>query len=258
MRSIHALWSRIVLPAALLALPSGCSSPRLVVPAPGAGEYASLSPAAVHAVTPQALVVVGSLERTDGTPEGLILSSETSGRTWRRLGSEVHDLRRVVFQTVYFSDRLRGWAGGVRVDPAGSTRAIVFRTEDGGNHWREVPLLLDPELIVTLVHSLAFSSDTEGTVTAMVTLPGGERKETRFGTTDAGRTWNVLQFRDSVALRATDESVSMLDDIQGFRIRTTDLPGVTSVDATASGGRDWMPIAELSARNLDTYYGQGR
>jgi photosystem II stability/assembly factor-like uncharacterized protein len=217
-----------------------------------------LSATAVHGVTAQVAIVVGSLLRNDGIPEGLILATETTGRTWRRLATEAHDLNRVTFQAVYFGDRLRGWVAGIRVDSQGLTRAVIFRTEDGGNHWREGTLLGDQELLVSSVHSLQFSTDRDGMVTVMVATPAGERAETTYATEDAGRTWNVSSFRESVALRVSDGSTSMVDDTQGFRVRPSDLPGVTRVEGTASGGRDWMPLCELSVRDLDTYYGLGR
>jgi hypothetical protein len=95
-------------------------------------------------------------------------------------------------------------------------------------------------------------------VTVMVATPSGERAETTYVTEDAGRTWNVSSFRESVALRVSDGSSSMVDDTQGFRVRPSNLPGVTQFEGTASGGRDWMPLCELSVRDLDTYYGLGR
>jgi photosystem II stability/assembly factor-like uncharacterized protein len=228
------------------------------VPTRTADEYSGLVATAIHGVSPDVAFVVGNLVRTDGVPEGLILGTETRGRTWRRMATEVHDLARVNFQTVFFGDRLRGWVGGVRVDAVGNTKAVVFRTQDGGNHWREAALLGDEGLLVSAVHSLRFTSDSEGTITVMVIADTGERSETTYITQDAGRSWSVNQYRASVALRATDESTSMVDESHGFRVRPGDLPGVTVLHGTASGGRDWMPICDLTVRNLDTYFGQGR
>ena len=235
-----------------------CSTPPLVAPAPDSTEYSSLEGRAVHAISPHAMVVVGNLYRQDGTPEGMILSTETDGRTWRRYASEVHDLRNLVFQTVHYTDRLRGWVGGVRTDADGQTRAVVFRTSDGGNHWREVPLLIGNEMALESLHSLNFTSDTDGSIVALGRDTDGALKETEFSTTDAGRSWLVSRYREGVAVSVESETTSMVDEQRGFRVRPSQLSGVAVVEATASSGLDWMPVCDLTVRNLDTYYGLGR
>lgn len=234
----------------------GCGhGDRLEVPSPGEENYTSLDPVAIHAVSTRELIVTGSLTRKDGTPEGLILSTSDAGKTWRRLGVEVHDLRRVTFQDVFYADRLRGWVGGVRVDVQGRARPTVFRTEDGGNRWRETALVQDPEAVVSEVHSLAFVSDTDGTVGVTMKDPKtGATRETLFITDDGGRSWTASQYREKPRLPFHDQTTTMVDERRGFRLARSRYPGVTNVEATISQGQDWMPVAELSLGALSTYY----
>ncbi len=239
----------------VLTLAACGSGPPLEIPTPGEEVYTSLEPLAIHAVSVEEFVITGSLTRTDGTPEGLILSTHTGGRTWRRLAVEVHDLARTTFQTVYFADRLRGWVGGVRVDSQGRARSVLFRTEDAGNHWSEVGLVQDPEATVSEVHSLDFTSDSVGSVSVTLHDPTtSETRETTFATGDGGRSWVVAAYREKATLPFRDQTSSMVDRERGFRLRKSRYPGVTLVEATISEGRDWMPVSELSIGALATYY----
>lgn len=244
--------------AALLAIGflGGCGSgPHLEVPTPGDEHYTALRPLALHAVTAKHVVVIGNIERNDGTPEGLILQSESGGATWHRRAVEVHDLGRVSFQSVYFGDRVRGWVAGIRVDTEGRTRPIIFRTEDGGNHWRETFLPQDPELVATEVHNLLFTSDRDGAVGVSFTDPSsGQEKESFFVTQDAGRSWVVSTWRQDPKQPVYDQTQSFVDPKLGFRLTRTDYPGITIVETTGSGGQDWMPVCELSLSLLSTYY----
>ncbi|MEE2713926.1 MAG: hypothetical protein VX913_14240 [Planctomycetota bacterium] len=242
----------IILALTLAACGSG---PKLEIPTPGEHRYTSLEPLAIHAVSVEEFIITGSLTRTDGTPEGLILTTHTGGRTWRRLAAEVHDLKRTTFQAVFFSDRLRGWVGGVRVDAQGRARPVVFRTDDAGNHWSAVTLIQDPEAMVSEVHSLAFTSDRQGSVTVTLRDPATrETRETTFMTDDAGRSWTVGAYREKPTVPFRDQTSSMVDRERGFRLRKSQYPGVTLVEATISEGRDWMPVSELSIGALATYY----
>lgn len=231
------------------------TGPKLELPSPGPEHYSSLNPVAIHAVSHREMVVTGTLTRNDGVPEGLILTSQTGGLKWHRCAVEVHDLKHLNFQTLFFSDRLRGWVGGLRVDGRGRTRPVIFLTEDAGNHWREVPLLQDPEVTVTAIHSLAFTSDSEGSVACTLRDPdSGETRGTTYATLDGGLTWVVESFREPPSVPFQAQTRSMVDQQSGFRLRRSPYPGVTFVEATASEGRDWMPVSELSVSGLATYY----
>ena len=234
---------------------AGCGGTHLEVPTPTRELYSSLDPVAIHALSTFELYVVGSVTLNDGNPEGLILASETGGRTWRRLAVEVHDLGRTTFQTVHFADRLRGWVGGLRVDDRGRTRGVVFRTEDGGNHWRETMLVQDPNVLISQIHSIAFVSDLEGAVVLSILAPGAkEPRQTAYVTRDAGRTWSVASYREVAKVPFVDHSRSMLDVKRGFRLRKSKFPGIHVIESTVSEGKDWMPISEISVAALNTYY----
>jgi len=246
--------------AALLlaaALPGCGSGPHLEVPTPPSSQYASLRPLAIHAVSPQVVFVCGNLLLEDGTPEGLVLRSEDGGRRWARTAFEVRDLRRVTCQTVFFTDRLRGWVGAIRVTDEGVTRPIVLVTTDGGNHWRERVLPMAPSMIVTEIHSLSFDSEEVGTVVVQTADPETFKlTETWYGTSDGGRNWEVLddRFRVAPAPRVATSTAAMVDKKRGFRLRPGADGGVTYVETTASGGKDWLPVHEMSLAALDTYY----
>lgn len=245
----------LVLVAATLV---GCGSgPHLVVPTPRAADYASLEPFAVHAVSQNEVFAVGVARRNDDTPEGLILGSTDGGRNWRRLAYAHHDLGRVVFSSVWFNDRLRGWVGGVRTHSDGRTVPVVFATSDGGNRWREVELLQDSRALTTGVHGLNFTDDREGSVQVELVDPAsGGVHTTVFRSVDAGRTWIAATWRGPLAVPA-DPTKSWVgaDQTVGSRLTPTGLPGVTAVQKTASSGRDWVEMSVLEAGQMDSWWG---
>lgn len=229
----------------------------LAVPTPSPERYTSLRALALHAVSEQEVFVCGDLLLPDGAPEGLILRSEDGGRSWTRAGFEAHDLRNVTFHCVFFGDRLRGWLGGIRVTPEGRTEPFVFRTQDGGNHWRAHVLPIDAGELVTEVHSVNFTGDETGTVVVQSADPVNFKiTETWFGSSDAGFTWEVLddRFRSPPLPRLEAPNTIMVNKKQGFRLTPGNFPGSTFVEITASGGRDWLPVHELKLGNLPSYY----
>jgi photosystem II stability/assembly factor-like uncharacterized protein len=215
-------------------------------------------PGAITSLSPSDAVVAGSLLRHDGVREGLLLVTRSQGKAWKRVASEVHDLRGVTFQTIHFNDRLRGWVGGIHEDANGATEAFVFRTEDGGNHWRRDTLVMDPTVRKTLVHSLVLADENNGLVRVRFDTAEGERENT-FLTNDGGRTWQVAEdgFRIAPAppIRDPRVSFSSLAKREGWRLVSTELPGVTVVEQTANGGQTWMPVQELSVGAMASYYG---
>jgi len=209
--------------ALLILTLTGCKQfgTHLEVPTPAPDRYTSLRILALHPVSIQEAFICGNLLLPDGSPEGLIMRSEDGGKSWTRMGFEVHDLTRVSFQTIYYTDRLRGWVGGIRITPDGRTLPFVFRTEDGGNHWREHPLLMDQSNLVTEIHSLSFTADETGTVIVQSTDPETFKlTETWYGTTDGGETWEVLdeKFRTDPLPRLEEPSLVMVDKKHGFRL----------------------------------------
>ncbi len=229
-------------------------SPELAVPRTPAATYSELRPLAIETIGPSHLVVVGHAVRLDGLPEGVILRSEDGGQTFRRQADEVHDLLRVGFQSVSATDRLRVWAGGTRTTDTGSSRAIVFITSDGGNHWRESALPQDPALSALEVQRLTHSNDIAAeAVVRSLDLATQTEVSSTFVTEDGGRSWSAGTFRDPASDPNVDRTASFIDADRGFRLAETAHPGHTFLEVTASGGRDWMPIAELLVTMMDTY-----
>jgi photosystem II stability/assembly factor-like uncharacterized protein len=244
---------------ALAVLLIGCkgSGTHLVVPTPPASRYVALNANAIHALSPNDLWLAGELTTTSGAPEGLILWSNDAGKRWRRAGSEIHELTNVAFTAIYFTDRIRGWIGGRRVTPEGVNRAVVFRTVDGGNHWTELALPAADDVVIDDVHSIAFKSDTEGEiVVAYRDRKTSEVTESVYNTLDGGRVWMVASLAQPPKAKASDRTVSYFNPTKtnGFRLRRSDRPGVTIVESTASAGKDWMPVSELSISYIPSFY----
>jgi photosystem II stability/assembly factor-like uncharacterized protein len=244
---------------ALAVLLIGCkgAGTHLVVPTPPSSRYVALDARAIHALSPTDVWVAGDLTTSDGTPEGLILWSNDGGKRWRRAGSEIHDLSHLSFTTVSFIDRIRGWIGGRRITPEGAHRAVVFRTNDGGNHWMEMSLPAGDSVVIDDIHSMVFKSDTDGEIVVAYRDPKtSEVTESVYQTADGGRVWSVASFAQPPKAKTTDRTVSFFNPAKtnAFRLRRSERPGVTLLESTASGGKDWMPVSELSISYVPSFY----
>jgi photosystem II stability/assembly factor-like uncharacterized protein len=229
----------------------------LVVPTPPSSRYVALDVHAIHALSPTDLWLAGDLTTTSGTHEGLILWTTDGGKNWRRAGSEIHDLGSTSFTAVYFTDRVRGWIGGKRITPEGVQRGVIFRTGDGGNHWTEMSLSASDDVVIEDLHSMSFKSDTEGeVVVAYRDRKSSEVTESVYQTLDGGRVWAVTSFAQAPKAKATDRTVSYYNTAKtnGYRVRRSDRPGVTVLETTASAGKDWMVVSELSISYIPSFY----
>jgi photosystem II stability/assembly factor-like uncharacterized protein len=241
------------------ALLAGCKvpGPHLIVPTPPSSRYVALDATAIHALSTTHIWVAGDLITTGGAPEGLILWSTDAGKRGHRAGFEIHDLSNVTFTDIYFTDRMRGWVAGRRVTAEGVHRAIVFWTLDGGNHWFEVTLPAADQVAIEDVHSVGFKSDTEGQlVVSYRDAKTSTVTETVYQTNDGGRTWAVSTFAQPPKAKTDDRAVSWFNvaKTNGFRLRRSERPGVTVLEETASGGKDWMPVSELSVSYIPSFY----
>ncbi len=233
------------------------SGPHLEVPTPDAARVESVRLDACFAVSAEDCWAIGELGIKDGRPEGLIVVSEDGGRKWRRLGGEHVDLVDVKPTCLHFVDRLRGYVGARRITQDGVHRASILRTYDGGGHWLETSLPIAEGLEIVDLHTLEFASDFEGYVSVMTkAATETEVKETVYLTRDSGRSWTVGEFRLAPRTPAAkrDESFVPASAANGFRVRRSARPGVTVCEITASGGNDWMPVAEFSPDYLPTWY----
>ena len=258
---MRSFWCLLTL-SLLLALPGCGTGPPLILNRPGADQYLSVEPKGIRSISDDEAVVIGHFNRRDGRKEGLILITQSQGMAWKRVGHEVHDLKGVSFSVAWFADRLRGWVGGVRTHLDGRTEAIMWRTSDGGNHWREAILPIDNDVEVELLHSLNFNrSDTEGAVAVrMKHRESGEPLETAFATTNAGRAWSVaggLYRYKPVGILINPTESYHVPPVRGWRIRRGHTIGETWVDVTGSGGKEWRPTGSgpLSLAAIDTWYG---
>ena len=116
---------------------------------------------------------------------GLIAKTVDGGRTWKTVyeSKRMYELtwkgtfpsRRVGYATLqnYSAQAARDPATGVTADP----KRYVVKTEDGGDTWRELPMVDDPKV---QEFGIAFVDEQRGWVGA---APTG------FATTDGGATW---------------------------------------------------------------------
>ena len=237
----------------------GCkgTGTHLVVPTPTSSRYTALDLHAIHALSPTDLWVAGDLTTTSGTHEGLILWTTDGGKNWRRAGSEIHDLGNTAFTAVYFTDRILGWIGGKQTTPEGVQRAVIFRTTDGGNHWTEMSLSAGDDVVIEDLHSMSFKSDTEGeVVVAYRDRKTNDVTESVYQTLDGGRVWAVSSFAQAPKAKTTDRTVSYYNTAKtnAYRLRRSDRPGVTVLESTASAGKDWMVVSELSVSYIPSFY----
>jgi photosystem II stability/assembly factor-like uncharacterized protein len=161
---------------------------------------------AVQVTGPSSAVVVG---------KGAILVTRDAGRTWARVwrgDAVLHD--------VNFSSATTGWALGEKT---------VLATQDGGQHWRELP-----EPAQTALRRVHFVSRGEGW--GIAGGDGGQAGEgpmppsgrTRLvHTTDGGRTWSTL------AAPAAPQSVCFTSAEDGW------MASGTRVWRSTDGGRTW-------------------
>jgi photosystem II stability/assembly factor-like uncharacterized protein len=244
---------------ALLVAALGCKGPgpHLVVPTPPSARYTALNPVAIHALSEKDVWLVGDLSTSCGAPEGLILWTNDAGRRWHRAGSEIHELGNVSFTSVYFTDRVRGWVGGRRVTPEGVQRAVVFRTTDGGNHFSEVTLPAADGAAIQDVLAMSFDSDLKGEVVVSYRdSKDNAPTESVYATMDGGRIWTVSAFAQAAKNRNDDRTLSWFDKTKanGFRLRRSARPGVTVLEVTATAGKDWMPVSEMSLSYVPSFY----
>lgn len=244
---------------ALAVLLGGCkgTGPHLIVPTPPHASYVAVNPRAMHALSTTDLWVAGDLTTTCGAPEGLILWTDDAGHRWHRAGVEINDLSNLTFTAIYFSDRLRGWLAGKRIMPDGVQRAVIFRTKDGGNHWNEAVLAARDDAVIEDLSSVTFKTDTEGEVVVAYRDPQtSEVKESVYQTTDGGRVWTVTSYLQAPKAKTEDRMISYVNATKtnGFRLLRSPRAGVTVLEMTASGGKDWTPMAEISLSHVSSFY----
>jgi photosystem II stability/assembly factor-like uncharacterized protein len=256
-RNLSLVLRAAALASVAVAASCGGPGPHLEVPTPPPDRYVAVRLDACFALSNTDCWAIGELDVKDGGSEGLILATFDTGRHWKRFAGEHIDLASVKPSTIHFIDRLRGWIGARRITQEGIHRAVVLRTYDGGGHWIEQTLPISDDVKIEDVHSLEFATDFDGVISVMTAVAGdAAAKETIFVTRDGGRSWTVAQFREpSKTPPATrSECLAPASSTNGFRVRRSTRPGVVLCETTASGGLDWMPVAEFSPSYVSSWY----
>lgn len=234
-----------------------CTGTHLEAPPVVESDYSALEPLAIASSTPRDAWVVGSLQHRDGGFEGVVLKSEDGARNWRRIGYETGTMPGLRITSVHVSDRHRAWLGGVRRSAGEgrkSVRAVVLRTEDGGNRFREFELPASDKFEPVDVRDIMFPNDFDGMLN-VVSLEGDKRVLSAWRTADGGRSWSVAEMNVPEASKKSGDRRVALDARRGvgFRLRASERAGITIVEESASGGKDWMPISELALGYLSTW-----
>jgi photosystem II stability/assembly factor-like uncharacterized protein len=168
------------------------------------GRIGSLE--AVQVTGPSSAVVVG---------KGAILVSRDAGRTWARVWRGD-----AVLRDVHFSSATAGWALGEKT---------VLATQDGGQHWRELPepaqMALRRVDFVSRGEGWGIAGGDGGQAGDGPMLPSGQTRLVH--TTDGGRTWSTL------AAPAAPQSVCFTSADDGW------MASGTRVWRSTDGGRSW-------------------
>ncbi len=227
---------------------------RFEVPVPDRGAYTDLTMNSVYATSANTVFVAGVLTKVDGSFEGIILGSQDGGKNWRRLGTRNFPFEGFMPQALHFNDALRGWVSGIRVRNAVSS-AVVLRTEDGGAHWLEADIPESKASVVASTSELRFESDTTGTVHVFF-LDGESEKflENVYESRDAGRHWDLRDFKQSPGENVTDAAEIFVSPDRGFRLQRPMLNGTQILEYTGSQGKSWLPASQFHIDQLVSWH----
>ncbi len=232
--------------AAFLLVACG-GGPHLESPPVVEGDFSAVSPSAITAVSTRDVWVVGALDRVSGGSDGLVLQSEDGGRRWRRIGYESGMMSGTRLTAVHVLDRHRAWVAGVKT-VAGVSKAVVFRTEDSGNRFREIELPINPTVVPKDILDLKFDTDFNGSLSLISATGTG-----KWRTDDGGRSWTMDSWT-TTAEAGAHRMVSIHPTRgYGFRLKASTRPGVTIVEESANQGKDWMPVSEIAVGYVSTW-----
>jgi photosystem II stability/assembly factor-like uncharacterized protein len=163
---------------------------------------------------------------------GTIVSTSDGGATWTRIMGPIDG---VAFGQVEFLDRLTGFVAGNTVR--------LLQTTNGGLTWERRDSLFDPNLGVRGFQFLNCSYGLIGLIN-----PGqnswADRKGVLLKTCDAGRTWSVLQEKDSLLIG----TVCFLDTSLGYTFWSPGMDNFDNTDVyqTQNGGSGWTHTGTIA------------
>ena len=162
--------------------------------------------------------------------EPLVFRTNDGGATWRRLDSNLPDVR---IGRVSFVDKERGWALGLSEATSGAASKLILVTSDGGHSWRAQAQSPCEDEYGWYV-SLYFTGNRNGWV-------GGQCHGRGYlaATTDGGESWNTQYW-------ATDEAGSAVNWIHFTDVRNGWAIGQGSVLRTSDGGKHWEESSATS------------
>ncbi|MCG8455419.1 MAG: hypothetical protein MI919_03990 [Holophagales bacterium] len=196
MSQLSPLWPLVLLASAWCpssSIAEGPSFPATVSEADATAVELRLS--CLFALDSDTVWVGGELEGRDSSFAGpALFTTDDGGASWAALDiSSVAEDRRVV--SLFFLDRLTGWAALVSQGPGGGEPAVI-RTTDGGESWAvhelELPVPQAPSAAYQPV-SLEFATPEVGLIRIVHTIV--EDEEAVFVTTDGGRSWSFSHGR---------------------------------------------------------------
>ena len=142
--------------------------------------------------------------------------------------------------TTEFIDAVNGWV--LVPNPDDFLSGILFRTGDGGLHWKESPAPFGGG-------ALQFLDNRHGWMMASLGAGAGSMAVAIHVTNDAGATWNTAYTNDpnqpgagdSLPLGGLKDGISPLDTRRAWIGGVVYEPGRIYLYQTADGGRTWAP-----------------
>ena len=178
---------------------------------------------------------------------GTVWSTQNGGATWtlQPTGSTAS------LNSIFFIDRLNGWAAGGEIDPyVWTTRGALLVTHDGGATWTE-----NRRMMLPMIHKVRFTDVSGGWAV-------GRQSESYssgyYRTIDGGTTWSSAPVESEQGwadadLRSTAPGVLLAQD--GTAWRLTDAGAVPS-ETTRFGIRRLLALAG-DGENVDWVVGEG-
>ncbi|MEO8700656.1 MAG: hypothetical protein ABI867_11460 [Kofleriaceae bacterium] len=181
-----------------------------------------------------------------GNGAGKIFRSVDAGATW----TQVLEQKGTYIRALGFLDDKRGFAGNIGPEsfPGVTDENLLYRTDDGGEHWNPVTLPdLDGARGVCAIDILTIDSVNAGQRLKKEIVHVGGRVNgpaSLYGSDDGGTTWKRLPLPPQVAMIL---DVKFLDASTGFVFAGTDSDSAKShglIVKTTNSGRSWKTVYE--------------
>lgn len=177
-----------------------------------------------------------------GTDGGVILATSNGGATWSAQGASIAS--RTALASVAFADATHGWAVGAGNDGAGTIRAAILATSDGGTTWKAQDASNAGS--DSALHSVADADAAHVWATGI----DGRNGSVILATSDGGTTWKA-QDASPVGDHGSLVSLAFVDAAHGWavgaRLDKLHMNAGPLILATSDGGATWKARDASSA-----------